>query len=250
MNGKKIILIGFMIAAIPTLSGCISSPIESAPQEEYDIVHQGFSDTSELLNMGLTQILNVSGETFKLMTEYTCDSASKREWRVTSDKFLYLKVYTEGLSDDTKVYIDNIHIDTSIKSEYASMDGIVQDTMDDRVHNSQMIGFPIGNEIYYYGVNAIEGCNKDFISGTFFGYSGYSVGTVEQVRYTEEDYQKMKVNYNKFQIVYDLLIQGPNDLTPRNVSVSTDFLVPICTKPIEYVNKNGEKVDSHGRVLK
>ena len=211
-----------------TLCGC-EIPIEMAPKEEYDIVIQG---DDEAFN-GLQQILDVPGQSFKLVSEYSCDNSSKREWRITSDKFLYLRVYTQGLPEGTEVYIDNVHIDTSIKSKYAVMDGILQDSMDDHVHSSQLIGFPISNTISYYGVNAIEGCNQEFIKGTFYGYNGYSSGDVEEKRYTENDYIKLGVYANKIQIVYDLLIKGPNDKEFYNVSVATDFIVPITTKQEE-----------------
>lgn len=57
--------------------------------------------------------------------------------------------------------------------------------------------------------------------------NGYSSGEIEQKRYTESDYIDLKVYANKIQIVYDLLIKGPKDKDYRNVSVCTDFLVPI-----------------------
>ena len=225
---KKLLALTLMGAmAVTSLTGCYST--EMAPIEKYDVVGQdAIIEDNELLSKGLLQVLDVPGEKFKLKTQYTCDEHGDREWRVTSDKFLYLKVNTDGLAEDTEVYIDNIHIDTSIKSKYAVMDGIIQDTMDDRVHNAQMIGFPISDDKYYYGVNAIEGSNQQFIQGTFYGYNGYSTGTVEQQRRTESEYVgKFGVYANKFQIVYDLLVQGPNDKTPRNISVNTDFIVPV-----------------------
>lgn len=206
-----------------TLSGCEEK--EMAPEEEYDIVIQ---DSDDSLSKGLTQTLDVPGHSFKLVTEYNCDSASKREWRITSDKFLYYSVKTSGLSEGTEVYIDNVHIDTSIKSKYAVMDGILQDSMDDHVHSSQLIGFPISDTTLYYGVNAIEGCNETFIKGTYYGYSGYyGSGSVTEKRYTEKDYLYLGVYANKVQIVYDLLVKGPNDKDFSNISVATDFLVPI-----------------------
>ncbi|MDD3999978.1 MAG: hypothetical protein PHX62_03690 [Bacilli bacterium] len=214
-----------------SLTGCKGR--ELAPTEEYDIVQQNPITDNDLLNMGLVQTLDVPGEEFKLVAEFTCDSAAKRSWRITSDKFLYMKLYTQGLPSDVEVYIDNVHIDTSIKSKYAVIDGILQDTMDDRIHNSQMIGFPIGDDICYYGVNAVEGCNHDFIQGTFSGYNGFMTGDLKQRRYTEEDYKKMGVYANKFQIVIDLLVKGSKDLVPRNVSVATDFLVPVVYETIE-----------------
>jgi hypothetical protein len=218
--------------SLATLTGC--SGKELAPVENYDVVGEHQVEDNGLLSRGLIQTLDVQGESFKLKTEYSCDSETQRAWRVTSDKFLYLKIYTENLPEDYEVYIDNIHIDTSIKSKYASVDGILQDTMDDRIHNAQMIGFPIGNDICYYGVNAIEGCNNEFIQGTFYGYSGYSTGTVTQERYTEADYKDLGVYANKVQIVYDLLVKGSADTDYRNISVSTDFIVPISDYEIEY----------------
>lgn len=218
---------------IGSFSGC--TPKEMAANEQYDIVEQNGEDISA----GLHQSLNIPGESFKLETEYSFDDETKREWRITSDKFLYLKVYTSGLKSDTEVYIDNIHIDTSIKSKYAAMDGILQDSMDDRIHNTQMIGFPISNEISYYGVNAIEGCNQDFISGSYYGLYGYTNGSVNQRRFTESDYLESGVYANKIQIVYDLLVKGPNDKTPRNISVCTDFIVPVNSK-IVYADSEGQ----------
>ena len=185
INNLKIRITALSLAAISTftLTGC--EP-ELAPKEEYDTISQT-SDDSNLSN-GLVQKIDVPNNDFKLITEYSCDDDSKRKWRITSDKFLYIKAYTEGLDDDTVVYIDNIHIDTSIKSKYAVMDGILQDSMDDHVHSSQMLGFPISNDIYYYGVNAIEGCNQEFIQGVTYGLNGYYSGSMTSERYTENDY--------------------------------------------------------------
>lgn len=209
-----------LAASLSTLTGCGE---ELAAEEEYDVVNNSESG----LENGLTQIIDVPGEDFKVIACYSCDSASKREWRITSDKFLYLNIHTQDLEEGTEVYIDNIHIDTSIKSKYAVMDGIIQDSMDDRVHNSLMIGFPIGNETYYYGINAIEGSNADFITGTFYGYNGYHRGEVEQKRYTESDYKELGVYANKISIVIDLLVKGPNDKEFRNISINSEFLVKI-----------------------
>lgn len=220
-----------MMLATTTFAGCGH---ELAPEEEYDIVQQNGGDNKDGFGAGLTQTLEVPGENFQLITEYSCDSAAKRVWRITSDKFLYLKVYTEGLPEDTQVYIDNIHVDTSIKSKYAVFDGIIQDSMDDHVHSSQLIGFSISDDSEYFGTMAIEGMNETFIQGTAYGYNGYYGGSVTEQRFTESDYVTYGVWANKFQIVYDLLVKGPNDMDFRNISVSTDFVVPITETEIKY----------------
>lgn len=240
-NWKNLALLAGTITLL-SLSGC-TKEIELAPQETYDVMNR--NENNEFLSAGLIQELEVPGEVFKLVTEYSGKSDSERLWRVTSNKTLYLKVYTENLPTDTKVYIDNIHVDTSIKSEIAAMDGILQDSMDDRVHNAQMIGFPVGNDIYYYGAVAVEGNNEKFISGTFYGYNGYYGGTVQQKRYTEKEYrEKFRVTHTKFHIIYDLLVKGPKDEVPRNISVETEFLVPISQEEIAievYNFYSGEK---------
>lgn len=231
----KIRAVALALAATSTLTlaGCDGK--ELAPKEEYDIVEQG---DNSLSNAGLQQIIEVPGQDFKLVTEYSCDSASKREWRITSDKFLYIRAYTKGLPEETEVYIDNVHVDTSIKSKYAIVDGILQDSMDDHVHSSQLIGFPVSNDISYYGVNAIEGCNQEFIEGTAYGYNGYYNASIESVRRTEKEYLEMGVYANKIQIVYDLLVKGPNDKDFQNISVCTDFIVPVSGAEIDYEQEN------------
>lgn len=112
--------------------------------------------------------------------------------------------------------------------------------MDDHIHNSQMIGFLINDTTHYYGVDAIEGCNKDFIQGTFYGYNGYYSGTVTERRYTESDYRELGVYANKFQVVFDLLVKNPGEKDFHNISVSTDFIVLTSEKEIEYTKVKGK----------
>lgn len=244
INKLKIRITALSLAAISTLSlaGCEK---ELAPKEEYDTISQ--SNDDGLLN-GLIQEIEVPNNNFKLITEYTCDDNAKRQWRITSDKFLYIKVYTEGLDKDTVVYIDNIHIDTSIKSKYAVMDGILQDSMDDHVHSSQMIGFPISDNTYYYGVNAIEGCNQEFIQGSMYGINGYSSGSISSERVTEDDYiNKYGVYGNKIQIVYDLLIKKKDEKDFSNVSVSKDFVVEVTKNDNAKTNDKNEKTKTYSK---
>lgn len=243
MKNKKRLATLLVLSTLFT--GCGSS--EKTPMEDYDIIEQD-TKNGEGFNE-LTQVMDVDGESFKLVAVYSCDDNSKRTWRITSDKFLYLNVYTTGLPNDTSVWIDNVHIDTSIKSQYAVMDGIMQDSMDDHVHNSQMLGFPVGNDTHYYGVNLIEGANETFISGFMHGVNGYSRGEVDSKRYTESDLvNDYGVWGNKISVVYDLLVQGPNDKTPRNISVSKDFVVKV-TSPTKKKEKDLSFTESKEEIV-
>ena len=78
--------------------------------------------------------------------------------------------------------------------------------MDDRIHNAQMIGFPIADDVSYIGVNQIEGQNQTFITGTMHGFNGYSSGSVSEKRYLESDYLEKGVYANKITSVIDLIV--------------------------------------------
>lgn len=224
LRRKAAILSLLAILSLPVTSGC-TVDVELAPQESYEAIDPNQLSENPLEGT-LVKTLDVPEENFKLIAEFGCDSASEKSWRITSDKSLYIKAYTKGLPEGTKVFIDNVHIDTSIKSKYAAMDGIKQDEMDDRIHNSLMLGFPISDNTNYFNIFAIEGCNQQFIDGSFVAYNGMGIGSIEQGRYTEEDYiVDFKVYASKFQIVFDLLILPPGVETPYAVSVKTELIV-------------------------
>lgn len=229
---KKKAMLGLItLATICTLSGC---DFEKAPVENYGTTINQY-DSNDIYNgLTKTQILDVPGEDFKLIIDYNIDLREQRQWRITSDKLLYFTVYTEGLDPNSKLYIDNIHMDTSIKSIRAAMDGIKQDTMDDKIHNSLMYGFPISDTIKLHGINAIEGANQDFISGSFCGYKGFESGNIQEKRYTERDYlQTFGVYGNKIQAVYDLLLQKSPHEHPRNISVASELLILVDNQYID-----------------
>ena len=226
---KKKLITTLALVSMLSLTGCEH---ELAPEQDFDKI--SVEDST------ITQELEVPGENFKLIVEYSRDEDSEKVWRITSSKTLHISAHTKGLPEDTLVWIDNLHMDTSIISKYASFDGIKQDEMDDHVHSSQLIGFPIGDTIFYYGKNDIEGCNETFIKGTMHGYNGYSSGSVEEKRFTEKDYLEHGVTGNKISAVFDLLIQGPNDKSPRNVSVDSDFVVNVTSNKVDIEKFNGK----------
>ena len=145
-------------------------------------------------------------------------------WTITDDKDIVMEINTENLSDGT--YIDNIHTDTEIVSYSPYSNGGLQDTMDDRIHNSLMLGFPISNDESYVGVNHIEGQNDTFISGYSYGGNGYSSGSISQRRRLESEYLESGVYANEISSVIDLIIVDENNVTSC-VSVNSDISVPV-----------------------
>lgn len=234
--GKKIALITgtVVLSTSLLLSGCDAQVYNSNIEDEYDVIDSQGEDVRIL-----PQVLDVPGEDFKLIIEYSLDENTSKKWTITDNKKIFTRVYTEGLADDVKVWIDNVHTDTSIVSTRETMNGILQDTMDDHIHNSLMYGFPISDTTSYYAVNEIEGQNDSFISGSFFGFNGYASGIIDERRYTEEDYLGAGVYANKISSSYGILIQK-GDAEPYGVDVSSDIVVLACNT-IERNYESGRK---------
>lgn len=235
-------LAGVMSLSSMGLSGCgaalvVDDDIESV----YDVI----DSQGEGIQI-LPQVLDVPGEDFKLVIEYSLDEDASKKWTITDNKKLFTKVYTQGLPEGVKVYIDNIHTDTTIVSTEEVMNGILQDTMDDRIHNSLMYGFPISDDVSFYGVNVIEGQNDTFIRGSFYGFSGRVSGTVSEERYVEEDYLKAGVYANKISSSYGLLIQvGDNE--PYGVDVSSDVVVLACNQIVTTYSDGSQRIKVYNR---
>lgn len=224
---KALALSGLILVSSSAFIGC-GREVYTDETEIYDYINP---NSEEIVIE--PQILDVPGETFKLVIEYSVDADARKKWRITDNKKLYTKVYTQGLPEGKKVYIDNVHTDTSIVSTKEQMNGITQDSMDDRIHNSLMYGFPISDTVSFYGVNEIEGQNSTFITGSFYGFSGYSSVTIDEERYKESDYLKAGVYANKISSSYGLLIQD------GDLELSSDILV-LVSNTIEKKYDNGK----------
>ena len=213
-----VLVVGAMVF---TLTGCMEREVSTNANTSYDVID---TTSNEALENGITQIIDVPGESFKLVVNYQCELQEDERWTVTSDKQINTEIRTDGLPVGTQVYIDNVHTDTTICSYYPQVDGVTQDTMDDRIHNAQMLGFPISDSNAYVGINQIEGQNETFISGFVHGYNGYSSGSVSEKRFLESDYLEKAVYANKITSIIDLIIVKGEEMTcvsvPSEVQVS------------------------------
>jgi hypothetical protein len=204
-----------------SLSGCMSREVSTNANINYDIID---TTSTDALENGITQVIDVPGQSFKLVVDYQCELQQDERWTITSDKQMNMEIRTDGLPNGYEVYIDNVHTDTTICSYYPTVDGVTQDTMDDRIHNAQMLGFPISDSNSYYGINQIEGQNETFIKGFVHGYNGYGSGSIEEKRFLESDYLDKGVYANKISSVIDLIIVNGDNKScvsvPSEVQVS------------------------------
>lgn len=208
-----------------TQSGC--SEELSGSVDNYDILDTTIDNTNKSgFRNGIKQVIPVEGEKFNLVIEFF---STDEEWRITANKSLSMKIYTQGLNGK-KVYIDTIHMDTSIVATDAHYDGIKQDTLDDHIHNSQLIGFPISDTNSYFGVNEIEGQNSEFIEGFSYGYYGSTGTSIESKRRLESEFLEEGVWANKIDGVVGLLIEDELTGEIRGVDVPTTLIVKVNNK--------------------
>ncbi len=235
-RGKYVLVAGCLGASL-LLSGCGAREVATNAETDYDVID---TTSDYALESGIVQEKEVPGQDFKLVISYKCELEDDERWTVTSDKKLNIEICTDGLPEGYKVYIDNVHIDTTICSKYPTVDGIIQDSMDDRIHNSLMLGFPIADDKRYSNINQIDGQNDTFISGTVMGFNGYSSGSVTEKRFVESDYLSHAVSANKISSIIDLIVVDPDG---EMVCVSVDSGIQVSVWPyIHSVKSNGEDV--------
>ncbi|MBR3897799.1 MAG: hypothetical protein IKJ43_00785 [Bacilli bacterium] len=205
---KKIGLIIATGALVNLLTGCSKEIVDD--YSDKDLISTNINiENSDFAKKTIEQKLDVNGEEFKVVLNFTKDDDN---WRITTDKTLNYEIKTEGLNENKEVYIDNIHMDTSIVSTKAAYNGIIQDNMDDRIHNTLMLGIPVSDTNTFYGINIIEGKNEEFKDA--YG---------RQI--TESNILADGIYANKIDIVIDLLIKDKTTEEIRCVSVKTTLLV-------------------------
>lgn len=238
---KGLLAIGLSTAMI----GCMFTGCYATVTDDATAIYDTIDSTGENVTIE-PQVLDVKGEDFKLVVEYSLDDNSAKKWKITDNKKITTTVYTKGLPEDVKVYVDNVHTDTTLVASKETMNGITQDSMDDRVHNSLMYGFPINDTTPLICINEIEGQNETFISGYCHGLNGMTSGTVTEKRYEEEDYLENGVYGNKISSSYGLLIQkGDNE--PYGIDVSSDVVILASNTIVKEKADGTQKIYTYNR---
>lgn len=238
---KSLACLSCCVVMATGFSGCGEQVVTDDAMAVYDVIDSNGEDIEIM-----PQEIEVPGENFKLVVEYSLDDNASKKWRITDNKKITTKVYTKGLPEGVKVYIDNVHTDTTIVATKETMNGITQDSMDDRIHNSLMYGFPISDTAYLICVNEIEGQNETFISGSVHGFNGYTNGSISEKRFLETDYLEAGVYANKISSSYGLLIQkGDNE--PYGIDVSSDIVILACNTITKVDSQGNETIYTYDR---
>ena len=167
-------------------------------------------------------------EGFEFITTYDTGNYDLSRWRITDSKVINMTAIVRNIPDGAIVLIEHAHIDISLKSTNAQLDGLSQDSMDDSFHGTSQDGFFINSNYPYQNKFAIEGFSKDLIDGWSFVCGNYGGGSINEERLTEKNLVKEgNVYANKIQVVYDILIKYENEDFFHVVSVMDEFLIPL-----------------------
>lgn len=186
-------------------------------------------DSLELMKgTTLTQELEVPGEEFKLVIDYDTGRYDFSNWRITSNKYINMSAYVKNLPEGTTVMIDHMHVDISLQSTLAQVDGMLQDSMDNSYNGTSQDGYYIDENYRYRNNFIIEGYSQTLINGWGFVCGNYGNINLSENRLTEKSLvQKGEVYANKVQVEYKLLVKNAGEQYFHNTAVVSEFSIPV-----------------------
>ena len=226
MNNKTIILTTIFsiitITALISLTGCIEEETSLVPDYLPTLLN-------DLENGQLTITNNIENITFqtKYSTPYNTSA-----WRITDSKTLTMELFLQSAPHNTTIFVEHVHCDINLKAKYAGVDGMLQDTMDDKLHSGNQPGFWISENHSYKNIFAIEGYSQTIIDGWGWMVGSYGAMNIRSERLTEKNLMNEGGVYgSKIQIVYDILIKYDNEPYYHTTSFVDEFLIPTKEQP-------------------
>jgi len=161
-------------------------------------------------------IIHNLGEGIVLATEYNI-STNFADWRITDNKAVDMAVYVVEQPDNSSLFIEHMHADCFIESSWYYFDGILQDSMDDKIHGTiDQPGFYMTKDYPYYECFSIEGTSPTFVESLSVAWGYYCAAVImsdsETFKYSEEDLRDQYAVYGStLYIVYDVGIMYDNE---------------------------------------
>lgn len=167
------------------------------------------------------------GEDVKITTGYK-SSYGPSEWTVTDNKDLEIELTLEATKPIIfTAFVEHLHVDISLTSQWAYMDGFKTDTFDDSVHGGDQPGFYVG-EYPYRTTMAIEGYSKTLLDGWGYFVSNYGTWSAEEKKLTEKNLRTQGgVDGQKVHAVFDVMIKYEGEDFFHVFSVTDDFAIKL-----------------------
>lgn len=163
-------------------------------------------------------------EGVKIQTSYRSDYGESM-WQITDNKELFIALEILEQPENTTVMIEHMHADISIHSYKEEVDGLTQDSMDDKMHTGTQEGFYVSPEHPYFETFAVEGYSKFLIEGWGFliGYYGWT--SIEEKRLTEANLKKAGAQGSEVVTIFDVLIRHDGEDYFHKRIIVDDFYI-------------------------
>jgi len=191
------------------------------------------------INKGISFIHELP-ENIKIKTSYWSDYDSTT-WKITDNKNIWIQLEVLDNPNNLTILIEHLHADCSLEAKRPGLDGILQDTMDDKIHEGDQPGFYVSVDHPYYECFLIEGYSKWLIDGWIFYFSGYGAGGVVEERLTETNVRNRGVVGSEISVVYDVLIKDPSTGLYYKYIIHDDFIVYLNGSFEQNLGGTGEK---------
>jgi len=147
-------------------------------------------------------------------------------WRITDNKNVDISMRILEQPENTTVMIEHMHADCIIfANQSQTINGLTQDSMDDKMHVGEQEGFYISPEYNYNCVFAIEGYAEIFTRNWGFICGSYGTISSSRERLTESNLIYHGAEGSEFMVVFDLLIKNDGEEYFHTISFMDDFVV-------------------------
>lgn len=176
-------------------------------------------------------------------TEYT-STLNISAWTILKNKDILIDLQVTSNPDNVLMWIEHMHADCFIESEWTFVDDWMQDSMDDSYHGTDSPGFFI-NETYSYSETfSVQGRTTELMYYYDYYYEYFDFSYTGNTRFSEENLRKAGRCYGvSFYLVYDIVFRGSNEPADHisKFVIEDNFIVNVLEGSM--VDNTGDKAD-------
>lgn len=176
-------------------------------------------------------------------TEYT-STLNISAWAITKNKDILIDLKVTDNPNNLLLWIEHMHVDCFVESEWTFVDDWIQDTMDDSYHGANSPGFFINESLSYSETFSVQGRSAELMYYYDYYYTYFDFSYTGNTLFSEENLRKAGRCYGvSFYVVYDVVFRGfsePADRISKFV-IEDNFIVNV--KEGNMVDNTGDKAD-------
>jgi hypothetical protein len=178
-----------------------------------------------------------------LTTKYT-STLNISAWAITKNKDILIDLQVSENPNNVLLWVEHMHVDCFVESEWTFVDDWIQDTMDDSYHGTDSPGFFINDTFSYSETFSVQGRTPELMYYYDYYYEYFDFSYTGNTLFSEENLRKAGRCYGvSFYVVYDVVLRGQNEPSDRITKfvIEDNFIVNV--KDGNMVDNTGDKAD-------